>query len=228
VEANLSNRDPQGYVVPLKYAKSLLPAVIISAAITFLLALNIATRFYRGDSETSENLLKFVSNIFPLSTYLVGFILANTYFFRTRDIYYGHEDVTSLRAALILSGALSFISHINFATSSLLAFPFATPLNCVPFLIDLVLGRSPLNNILPKHNLFMICSAVWCFLNTLKVLTPQKRILAYKIRMATRILGSTVVVGPGATMALLWVWREDKTRCMESQWRYAAGKEKES
>jgi hypothetical protein len=137
VEASLSNRDPQDYVVPLKYAKSLLPAIIISAAVTFVLALSIPTTFSHGGSETSGNLLKFISNVFPLSIYLVGLILANTYFSRTRDLSYGHEEVTSLHAALILPGAISFVSHICLVVISLLALEFAPPFNCAPFFIDL-------------------------------------------------------------------------------------------
>ncbi|KAI9739989.1 MAG: hypothetical protein M1818_005045 [Claussenomyces sp. TS43310] len=229
VEANLSTRDQKGYVVPLKYANSIIIAVLVSATLPILLLLQIPGLVLPTVPSVNQRLFDRLVHIFPMIPYCFTLALAHTRYRTTRAISFGHEDVSYLQGALFLSAAMSAVSHIGqIAITVLFARSGDNVLSSISPL-HLVLGSFGLERAAAlQYFLLVMASMIWCFLATLKILVPQKTTAEACLKMAARMVVGTVMVGPGATMALLWIWREDKTRCMDSQWRHAARLEQES
>jgi hypothetical protein len=218
VETNLSRREPKGYILPLKYSKSLVSAILASVAVSLLLAFDIPGLLLQNNYPVSHIIMSKYCQLLPIVPYILTLFLGQIKSSKTRIIAFGHEDVSQVQGTLILSAFVSTISH--FIEGSVVAFQAILGHSSVSLTNPLFGGKRVREYL--EHIPFIVAALVWCSVTALKVLPPQKRTSKMKIRMAVKMTAGTLILGPGASMALLWLWREDKTRCIEAQWRYAA------
>ena len=221
VAACSSSRDPKGYIVPLKYARSLLLATL-SAVGAQLLFLSLATLPSSSFMDTRrQQLLSSLMNIIPVLPLTLTSVVANTQHRSTTKLLFGHEDMPYIVGALQLSALSAAIAHLgNRFVMPLCRFKLSY--NKSFGFVQLLLGGDGLAmEIRLTYWLFVAVVMVWCFSNAVNVRRATERILLMKSKLAVQIMLGSVILGPGATLAILWIGREDKTRCLGSRLRQA-------
>ena len=205
---------PEGNVIPLKYANTMLPALVLSYAIPFLFTTNIPHIIWPALGKDSLQLLVALLPIFPALPWLLTTILGRFSFIsrNSKITMIGHEDLPILRKTYLLSAGIAMISHIANPTRILLASDHQASVK--DRLIRFVFADPELIGALKTNYIvFVLAALIWAHSNTMSMLAPRLQTLSMKAQLATFMVVGNALLGPGAVLGLIWTWREDWTRC---------------
>jgi hypothetical protein len=130
-----------------------------------------------------------------------------------RDTIMGTAEIPTLQGAYLISAVLPLILHVY---STLKSTPLLDMSACqafLPSLVRLVLGARYLDGeTLYFYVAFTFCSMIMTYVNVVTFIGPGHKTISAKLCLAAKMMVGSAVVGPGATIALLWIWREDRVR----------------
>ena len=217
-----SSRDSKGYIVPLKHAKSLLPALACAVGFWSWLAISPAVphpQVKNGINLATSGSVMVDILILPL---IVASVIANTKYRLPSELMLGHEDVPYLVGTLQVSAIFSAFIHIcnavyDFADVKIELDYHRSPWHRMGVLV--FGGRKLVTNMRTIYWLLIAASIIWCLWNVVNIRRSQERTLWLSAKLTLLMFIGSVCIGPGATMALVWIGREDRTRCLDSRLR---------
>jgi len=205
---------PEGNIIPLKYANTLLPALVLSCSIPFLLTTSIPQLIWPAIGKDTSQLLVALLPIFPPVTWLLTTILGKFSFTgrNSKTIIFGHEDLPALRKSYLVSTSIAMISHlVNLAR--ILFIPDRQS-SVKDWLIRFIIADPELvGSLRTNYTVFVVAAMIWAHSNTISMLAPRLQTMDMKIKLATFMVVGNALLGPGAVLGLIWTWREDWTRC---------------
>ncbi|KAJ6489681.1 FAD binding domain-containing protein [Mycena vitilis] len=188
-----------GRPVPLAVAQTILPAAFLGYLVPIILAATAAV----GPSSSSS----FASASFWQST-LPVLLAFHAYaakrlleYYTPPDAFdmYKNADVGPLRDAYRAAFALAFFAHAN---TFYAYYPLLDTLHALPALL---LQNSRAN---PDFALFALTTALWSLYSVYELRRTGWATTGQAARAAAAVLAGQVLVGPVATYAGLWFWRE--------------------
>jgi hypothetical protein len=205
---------PEGNIIPLKYANTLLPALVLSCAIPFLLTSSIPQLILPAIGKDTSQLLVALLPIFPSVPWLLNTILGKFSFTgrNSKTIIFGHEDLPALRKSYLVATGIAMISHIVNLARLLLISDHQSSVK--DWLIRIVFADSELvGSLRTNYVVFVVAAMIWAHSNTMSMLAPRLQTFGMKAKLATFMVVGNALLGPGAVLGLIWTWREDWTRC---------------
>ena len=218
-----SSQDPKGYAIPLKYAKSFLLALLCTTGILVLLTIGSIFQFTRYWNRIGQSLISSLVLNTPVPLLIVVSIIANTKHRSMSRRLFGYEDVSYIVGTLQLAAILSAFTHLCNVLLGFIELRYYGSKyggdHCI-WLVELLFGGRGLSrDVKEKYWLFVAFSMLWCLWNVVNIRRRREQSLWMIARLLFQMLVGSVFAGPGATMAVLWIGREDKTRCLDSRLR---------
>ena len=209
-----STRAPFSSVSP-RYATALISTLIAVMSIHIIAVATAKIGWSNGFTSTSSLLLLYPMIISVLSWLLT--LLGN--FDERRETIMGTAEIPTLQGAYFISAVLSFILHVY---STLRSTPLLHTSACQAFLsslVRLVLGAKYLDGeTLHFYVVFTFCSMIMTYVNIVTLIGSAHKTISAKMCLAAKMTVGSAVVGPGATIALLWIWREDRVRKIDQRY----------
>jgi len=216
------SREPKDYIVPTKYAKSLFLALFCTAGVLVLLALQAALVSPLNETKITQSLLSSAILSIPPLPLIIASVIANTKHQLTSTSLFGYEDLPHILGTLQLAAILSAFTHLFNALLYTTGWRDGLEYRISPHtrLAEVVLCGSGLDEDIKEiYWLLIALSMIWCLWSVMKFRRPQERSLCLSAKLLLQVVLGSVLTGPGATMAILWIGREDKTRCLDSRLR---------
>jgi hypothetical protein len=205
---------PEGNIIPLKYANSLLAALVLCCSIPFLLTTTIPQLIWPAIGEDTSQLLVALLPIFPSVPWLLTTILGKFSFTgrNSKTVIFGHEDLPALRNSYLVSTGIAMMSHmVNLARLLLISDNQSSVKN---WLIRFVFADPELvGSLRTNYVVFVVAAMIWAHSNTMSMLPPRLQTFVMKAKLITFMVVGNALLGPGAVLGLIWTWREDWTRC---------------
>lgn len=203
-----STKAPCSSVSP-KYASILIGAVISVTSIHFIAIVTSGVGWFKVSISTSDLLLIYPTIIPGLSWVLA--LLGN--FDKRHNNIIGAVEIPKLQGAYMISAIVSLILHMycTFKTTPLLDMSAWQPF--LSSLVRLILGAKYVEEeVFCFYVLFTFCSMIVAYVNVVAFIGPEHQTISAKLFLLVKMAAGSIVVGPGAVVALLWLWREDRVR----------------
>jgi hypothetical protein len=205
-----STRAPFSSVSP-SYAAALISALIAVPSIHIITVTVAAHGIGWSTGFTSASgLVLIYPMIIPVLSWVLR-LLGN--FDERQEIIMGTAEIPTLQGAYLISAVLSLILHVY---STLRSRPLLDTSACQAFLVSLmrlILGAKYLDGeTLQFYVVFTSFSMIMAYVNVVTLTRPAHKVLSAKMRLTVKMTLGSALIGPGATIALLWIWREDRVR----------------
>jgi hypothetical protein len=199
-----------GRFIMVRCAKAILPSVILGYIIP-----TIAMYYPWNNNFLQQNMIAFWQ-FAPLVVNILTFILELYYFMNEnlKGVVIENPDVKYLNRIYIFAGAITAINHIG---TLLICLTSSNPQLSLRYVFLPDSSKRLISTTLDVHYIFQIDewwsfgpSLIWCWIAIFDIqrLNGSLSVLGMA-KVALGIAAGTLLLGPGATMALVWYRREE-------------------
>lgn len=202
-----SRKAPFSSVSPT-YATALVGALITVTAIHFIAITTPKIGWSKDYTSPTKLPLVYPMILAALSWALA--LLGN--FYNRSETIMGTTEIPMLQGAYVASAILSLTLHI-YSTFKTTLIDTSTYQAFLLSLMRVVLGATYVDgDIFYSYILFISCSMIVAYANVTTFVKPGHKTISARLHLSAKMMIGTAVVGPGATVAMVWLWREDRVR----------------
>jgi hypothetical protein len=198
--------------VSQRYASALIIALLAVTSI-YIIAVATPSIGWSTNFILDSNLLRLYPTTIPALGWMLT-LLGNPD--ERRETIMGTAEIPTLQGAYLISAVLSLILHVYSTITSTPLLDTSTCQAFLPSLLRLVLGAKNLDGeTFQFYVVFTSYSMIMTYVNLVMFIGPAHKTIYTKMCLAAKMTVGCAVFGPGATTALVWIWREDRVRIID-------------